>query len=93
MKFHVSVFWEGSDRTDGRTYYREILSYISKVASIELDETMAVSSLEQSRTPPHLDGGLKQIFPNFMAVSLTKYGVTIICRYSKDMYFHKIWRV
>ena len=44
-------------------------------------------------TPLHLDGGLKQIFTNFMPVDLAKYGVTIICRYSKDMYFHKIWRV
>ena len=44
-------------------------------------------------TPLHLDGGLKQIFPNFMPVDLAKYGVTIICRYSKDMNFHKIWRV
>ena len=46
-----------------------------------------------SRTPLHLDGGLNQIFPNFMPLSLAKYGVTIICRYSKDMNFHKIWRV
>ena len=46
-----------------------------------------------ARTPLHLDGGLKQIFPDFMPVNLEKYGVTIICRYSKDMNFHKIWRV
>ena len=45
------------------------------------------------RTPLHLDGGLKQIFPNFMPVNLAKYDVNIICRYSKDMEFHKIWRV
>ena len=44
-------------------------------------------------TPIHLDGGLKQIFPNFMSVDLAKYGVTIIYRYSKEMNFHKIWRV
>ena len=31
-----------------------------------------------SWTPLHLDGGLKQIFPNFMPVNLAKYGVTII---------------
>ena len=42
-------------------------------------------------TPLHLDGGLKQIFPNFLPVNLAKYGVNIICRYSKDMHFHKIW--
>ena len=47
----------------------------------------------KSWTPLHLDRGLKQIFPNFLAVDLAKYGVTIICRYSKDMNFHKIWRV
>ena len=52
-----------------------------------------VRTSDRSWTPLHLDGGLKQIFPNFMPVNLAKYGVTIICRYSKDMNFHKIWRV
>ena len=32
-------------------------------------------------------------FPNSIPAKLEKYGFTIICRYSKDMYFHKIWRV
>ena len=32
-------------------------------------------------------------FPNSMAAKSAKYGFTIICRYSKDMNFHKIWRV
>ena len=43
-----------------------------------------------SWTPLHLDGGLKQIFPNLMPVNLATYGVTIICRYLKDMHFLKI---
>ena len=40
-----------------------------------------------ARIPLHLDRGLKQIFPNFIPVNLAKYGVTIICKYSKDMNF------
>ena len=54
---------------------------------------LCVFSCGNSRTPLHLDGGLPQIFPIFMPVNLAKYGVTIICRYSEDMNFHKIWRV
>ena len=32
-------------------------------------------------------------FPNSIPAEPAKYVFTIICRYSKDMYFHKIWRV
>ena len=32
-------------------------------------------------------------FPNSIPTKLAKYGFTIIWRYSKDMNFHKIWRV
>ena len=51
------------------------------------------AELDTSRTPLHLEGGLKQIFSNFIPISLAKYGGTIICGYSKNMNFHKIWRV
>ena len=32
-------------------------------------------------------------FPNSIPAKSAQYGFTIICRYSKDMYFHKIWRM
>ena len=31
-------------------------------------------------------------FPNSIPAKSAKYGFTIICRYSKDMNFHKIWK-
>ena len=45
------------------------------------------------RTPLHMDGGLDHFFPNSILLDIAKDGFTIIWRLSKNMNFHKIWRL
>ena len=74
-----------------RLYYLTMVSKGKSILVMDRQVTLYPSSAN-ARTSLHLDGGLKQIFPNFMQVDLAEYGANIICRYSKDMNFHKIWR-